>query len=132
MAYTLPVLGSLDSSTQGEAVSYLDGLVLESVTRRLPLEPMTDRNLNLFLGRHWETSAPNDFVERIVVNRIQNAIMSMVAVQMEQPPRIKFTPRESTEPPIYFINTQVEASPTPDMLTLLRMLPPEVLEPWPD
>lgn len=125
MPYALPTLGTLGSNNQTDAVSYIDRLVLESVTRRLPLEPAADRNLNLYLGYHWETAAPNDFVDRITVNRILNAIIAQVAVQTEQQPRVKFTPRESLEPPIYYINTKLDTSPTPEVLALLQSIPPE-------
>lgn len=132
MPYAIPTLGTLNASNQGDAASYLDRLVLESVTRRLPLEPMADRNLNLYLGNHWISAAPNDSFDQIVVNRILNSIISQVAVQTEQTPKVKFTPRESLEPPIYYVNTNLNTAPTPEVIQLLGSLPPETQAPWVD
>lgn len=129
---TLPPLGSLDLTVPGAGdgvCSIIDGWVQESATRRGPLEPAADRNLNLYIGYHWTTAAP-EFVERLVINRIVNAIISQVQVQFESTPNVKFTPRESLETPDYYLNTKLDTPPTPQVLQLLAMLPPETYQPW--
>lgn len=42
---------------------------------------------------------------RYVLNRIQNCIISMMAIQAGDPPKVVFIARETGDPPVYYLNT---------------------------
>ena len=87
--------------------------------------------MQLFLGDHWYKQTPSGevFAEgmidykwtedeelpgeaRIVINRVLGIILSLNAIQSADPAEINFTPRESGEPPRYFLATNLpEAAP---------------------
>lgn len=98
---TLPPPGS-DSSAVAQ---YVEGLVRECANdpRRAAWLDRAQRDLDLYLGDHF-ASAPTTEVERVVLNRIQNVVISMMAIQTSDPPKILFVPRETGEPPLYYAN----------------------------
>jgi hypothetical protein len=128
----LPITGKITPENQAEAVAFIDGLVENSSVVRSPLEDQADTNLKLYLGNHWKGGDGLDSIRRITVNRIQNSIISQVAIQSEETPKVKFTPRESLEPPVYYVNTSLDAPPTPDLIMMLDALPPETKQDWTD
>lgn len=67
------------------------------------------RDFNLYLGNHFDTPAPADTI-RLVLNRIQNAVIALVAIQAGDQPKITFSPRETGEPPICYLNTKMPAA----------------------
>jgi hypothetical protein len=89
-------------------VDFVDTLVIESFQeeRRQAWLTEAERALNLYIGNHFETAAPSDQI-RIVLNRVQNVVVSLVAIQGGDKPKITFTPRESGEPPVCYLNTQI-------------------------
>jgi hypothetical protein len=123
--YALPPQGSITKDNEAYATAFLDGLVVESEVRKQPLQPGADENLSDYLGHQWKLEAP-DYYSQITVNRIQNAVIAQVAIQTEETPKSKFTPRESLEPPVYYLNTSLDTTPTPELQALLAVLPPEV------
>lgn len=113
-----PTLDAYDPSQVGSGVlpppggdpkliaSYVDQLILESTQdeQRLAWEIEAEQGINLYLGNHWEEAKQNDGWIRVVLNRIQNCIIAVMAVQAADPPRITFSPRETGEPPQVFLN----------------------------
>lgn len=114
-------------SDPSEIASFCDTIVQELAKddRRLAWEIEAERGLNLYLGNHFTTGrdvsgntegaefpshnygqAANGMI-RLVLNRIQNCIISLMAIQGGDPPKVTFTPRESGEPPIYYLNTNI-------------------------
>jgi len=99
---TLPPLGG-DSTGIAE---FVDALVRECFDdpKRQAWDQQVDQSMNLYIGSHWQ-STPDDGLLRLVVNRVQNCIVSLVAVQAGDPPKIEFVARERGEPPLVFVNT---------------------------
>lgn len=88
-------------------VRYIDRLIEESENdpnRQDWLDEAED-NLNFYLGKQFRYAAPEG-IERVVLNRVQNIVISMVASQAAEPPVVNFNPRETGEPPITFFNYQ--------------------------
>lgn len=87
---------------------YVDRLVRESADdpRRVQWLEEAERNYQLYLGQHWTTATPEGEI-RLQLNRTQNAIVSLVSLQAGDPPKISFSPRESGEPPLYYLNTEL-------------------------
>ena len=101
---------------------YINSIVREAAQadRRLEWESDVDSDLQEYVGNE-ETRAPrvydsasglyevlphvSDKSRRIALNRIQNSVISMAAIQAADPPKIEFSPRESGEPPVAFLNT---------------------------
>jgi hypothetical protein len=95
--------------TNPEGVAmYVDRLVKESMDdpRRQEWLLEAERNYQLYLGQHWTTATPDGEI-RVILNRTQNAIVSLVSLQAGDPPKITFTPRESSDPPLFFLNTDL-------------------------
>lgn len=94
-----------------DLAEYLDQLVRESDNddRRVDWREQADRGLSLYLGEHFETG-DDGTMKRVVLNRTQNVIVSLVAIQAGDKPAITFTPRETGEPPLYYLNTQLPES----------------------
>jgi hypothetical protein len=96
-------------NTDPEGIAmYVDNLVRESEAdpRRERWLATAERNLNLYAGKHWITATPEGEI-RLTLNRTQNAIVSLVSLQAGDPPKITFTPRETDEPTLTFLNTQL-------------------------
>jgi hypothetical protein len=87
---------------------FVDLLVRESEQAPNRIAWINDaaRNYDLYLGDHWMSAAPTDQI-RLVLNRIQNCIVSLVAVQAGDPPKVTFTPRETGDPPLVYLNTNI-------------------------
>lgn len=60
------------------------------------------RNARRYLGDHHDKE-PRQGMLQATVNRIGNAITTTVAVQTEQPWQLRLTPRETDDPPKYFL-----------------------------
>jgi hypothetical protein len=106
---SLPAPGT---NPEGVAM-YVDRLVKESMDdpRRVEWLRTAERNYQMYLGQHWTTATPDGEI-RVVLNRTQNAIVSLVSLQAGDPPKITFTPRESSDPPLFYLNTDLpEAMP---------------------
>jgi hypothetical protein len=95
-------------SDPGSIADAVDNLVIESAhdVRRTAFLDEAERGLNLYLGEHFLTADSGD-VYRVVLNRIQNIIVSLVAIQAGDPPKITFTPRETGEPALFYLNTKL-------------------------
>jgi hypothetical protein len=130
-SFILPTLGTVTIDNEAEVVSILDGRVLESSDSRREYEHQADSNLQFYAGIQWSSDTPENTV-RVTVNRILNAIIAQAAVQTEETPKIKFTPRESLEPPRYYLNTNLDAPPMPELTMLMDSLPAETRLPWLD
>lgn len=101
----LPPPGS-DSDT---IARYIDRLVEESArdpNREAWLEEC-ESNLNMYLGKQWSHAAAAG-IDRVTLNRVQNCVISMVAGQAADPPKITFAPQETGEPPIYYFNADAK------------------------
>jgi hypothetical protein len=87
---------------------FVDRVVRESEQddRRVCWAPEAERALNLYIGNHYDTPAPADQI-RLILNRIQNCIISLVAIQAGDEPKITFTPRETGDPPLVYLNTKL-------------------------
>ncbi len=117
---------AIDTLGEQQCSSYIDGLVFESMERRRLFEPDADANLNMYLGRQWDGEYPRAMM-RVTMNRIQNAVLSSVSVLTANTPRINFTPRESMEPPIYYINLH-NIPMNPAIQALVDSLPQETIK----
>jgi hypothetical protein len=82
-------------------------LLLESTwdQRRQAWELEAAQAMNQYLGYHWGDLA-DDGTIRLTLNRTQNCVISLMAIQAGDPPKITFTARESGETPQLFLNTQ--------------------------
>lgn len=106
-ATPLPPPGSSDSDA---IVEFIDLLVVESSQddRRQAFELAAERAMELYLGQHFKTVTPKGHI-RITLNRIQNAVCAIHAIQAADPPKTEFLPRESGEPPITYLNIDIPA-----------------------
>jgi hypothetical protein len=88
--------------------TYVDSLVRECANdpRRQAWEAEAERGVNLYLGNHYQTANVNG-TARVVLNRIQNGVIALMAIQGGDPAHVTFTPRESGEPPVHFLNTKL-------------------------
>lgn len=68
----------------------------------MQLWDIRERNGRRYLGEHHDRN-PKKGMQHATINRIANAITTTVAVQTEQPWRLRLTPRESSEDPQYFL-----------------------------
>lgn len=87
---------------------FVDRLVRESDQdkRRQAWAIEADRGLELYLGNHWTTPCPANKL-RLVLNRIQNCVIAVCAIQAGDPPRMTFTGRESGDKPLVYLNTEI-------------------------
>lgn len=76
--------------------------------RRRNWEIEAEDGYNFYLGNQWD-SLPNDGMIRLTLNRVITCVIAMYAVQAGDPPKITFTARESGEPPLEFLNTDIPA-----------------------
>jgi hypothetical protein len=116
-----------------EAIAeYVDKLVRESGNdqRRIDFISQADRAIDLYEGNHFLSADPGD-VKRIVLNRIQNVVISLVAIQAGDKPQITFTPRETGEPPLYFLNEQLPEAQQfiGGMIDPTTGIPPDLTQP---
>jgi hypothetical protein len=125
----LPRFGSKNPNDETTIVAYVDGFLQEAAVRRIPHEIQADSNLSMYTGNQWQTAAPGN-MERLVVQRTQDSIIAVVAIQTEQKPKVSLTPRESMDEPIYFVNTVALKStpPTEELSRLLSLVPPECVQ----
>lgn len=93
----------MDPGDSPTITEYLDGLVLESATRRRNRIDQASRNYNLYLGNHWLSVAPDES-ERYVYNRIKTILIAHAAIQNGTKASSTFNARESGERPLYYIN----------------------------
>jgi hypothetical protein len=122
---TIPPPGPENAAAIAE---FVDGLAIESTNdeRRVIWLQEAERGLNLYLGNHFDGGATFGQASqvtppgatplpeaqsaegrvKIVLNRIQNCIISLVAIQAGDPPKVTFTPRETGEQPLVFVNTE--------------------------
>ncbi len=79
---------------------FVDRLVRDCVhnQRRQDAQIEWDRALNLYMGAHFTTATPEGEI-RVVLNRILNCIISQMAIQAGDPPKIVFSPRGTVTPP---------------------------------
>lgn len=88
---------------------YVDSLVWESASdfRRRKCELDWDKALQLMFSEHWPANMPSEESGniRLTLNRIVRCVMSMMVLQAGDPPEIKFVPRETGEPPMYFLRS---------------------------
>lgn len=91
-----------------DIAEYVDRLVREACNnqRRQDAQVEWDRAINLYQGAHFTTASQEGAI-RVVLNRILNCIVSQMAIQAGDPPKVLFTPRETGEPPLYFLNTKL-------------------------
>lgn len=116
-------------ANSGDIAMFLDQIVLENArdNRRSQWVLDAGRGMDLYLGNHFLTDAPNEV--RVVLNRIQNAIVSLFAIQGGDPPAVTFRPRETGDPSIYYLDTRLpEGAAIAQQLSLdpMQPLPPEV------
>lgn len=109
-AYTLPPVPPVgqvhNPADEAHVYNYVHGLMCEAYEERRQYDDQVDRNANLTLGR-FRTCRPKGGIDPVDINRIRNVCIAHVQVQTEQTPRIKLGPRETAEPPIAYLNTQV-------------------------
>ncbi len=100
-------------------------LIQESVNIRdsswVNLPGYANDSCQLYLGQSnsvWDSSAAP---YRVTINRIQNAVISNVAVQTSDPAKVEFKPRETGEKPIFYFNTKIQ---TPEAQQISGTLDP--------
>jgi hypothetical protein len=130
----------LDRTTPGDATrnaAFIDNLFTECHEWRTAfgLPDQWDINFRYFWGRFDDIygGQRNDYeIERLTANRIQVVTISVSAIQMEQSPKVRISPRESLEPGVPYINTSIQAPPSPMLDMLFKTLPAETLMPHAD
>lgn len=58
-----------------------------------------------------ESTVTTDLSVKVEVNRVQNCVIAMMAIQAGEPPRFNFSPREIGEPPVTMLNTLKPEAP---------------------
>lgn len=108
--------------------SFADGVVLECAERRTGRDEQARRNYNLYLGNHWLTVAPDESY-RYVFNRIKTIVMAHAAIQNGQRPQVTFSPRQSGDPGLGYVNLGVLKGirQTPEIVAILQQIPPQCL-----
>lgn len=118
----------LAESTTPEAVAeYVNSIVREAsvAARRQQWQAEVGTELEMYVGeeashiariyesggeRYDDLPTVTDTQRRVTLNRIQNCVISMAAIQAADPPKIEFSPRESGEPPLVYLNTKEPAA----------------------
>jgi hypothetical protein len=103
-----------------DPVTLARDLVDEAQSVRRRYEGTWDRNNDRYKGKHWDKVAPTGR-SQFSLNLIQNAVIAASAVQTEQRPRTEIVPRETNDPPIYYM--------TDDGAAKLRAIPQQILDP---
>jgi len=93
---------SLVTNTDADTVQYLEGLVQEAQAIRSREERRWDQNFRRVYGDQWDKKAPEG-LKQFTLNLTQNAIIATVAVQTEQRPRVRITPRETSEDGLVYL-----------------------------
>lgn len=118
---TIPPIGQIGEDDHGDVVSYLQGLAQEaSEGGRDEWADVADRSMTIYT--YGADPIPLD--TKVVVNEIQNAVISITDIQTKEPPAVSLEPVERGEPPVCFW-----AGP-PDLGTLLGVAPEQMQE-WP-
>lgn len=94
----LPPTGQITAETEGEVVAYLSGLAREARDARQPWESVVELNQNIWA--YGEAGIPDP--EKLVLNKVQNAIIAAVEIQTREPPQVSLEPIETGEPPLHF------------------------------
>lgn len=95
----------------------IESLITEAQQYRAPHESMWVRNVRRYGGDHWDKKAPAGH-SQFTHNMTQTAIIATAAVQLEQTPRVKFEPRETSEPPIIFLKAEAGEKAKPYGLSI--------------
>lgn len=90
-ATELPPVGMITEKDHGKVINYLSFLALESRQERDKWTEMADVNLCIF--NYGDYPKPNN--SRIVINRIQNAVIAVKDIQFKEPPTIELSPVET-------------------------------------
>lgn len=99
-----------------QTFALLSALVRDAQKERGVHEDQWSRNRLLTLGvqgPHTRSQKHDD--RHFVVNRIQNAVIVQTAVQTEEPPRLRFAPRETNEPPDIFLRPEAAQALPPGL-----------------
>jgi hypothetical protein len=93
------------------AAEFVDALLRESASdeHRSDFVAQASRGQDLYHGEHWTTPAVKGQLQ-LVLNRVQNCIVSLGAVQAADPPQLTFTPRETGDQPVHYLNTNLPES----------------------
>lgn len=129
-----------------EVAHYVNRLLLEfrQSEGRIRFDAQLNQSLWNYVGRQNESSplttilddvsgridvypAIIEPIRRININRIQNVVMSMLANQASDPPKVTFVAREQGEPPLVYLNTDA-----PEAMALLQRMAIDPMQPIPD
>lgn len=110
----------------------IESLITEAQQYRAPHEMVWHRNVRRYGGDHWDKKAP-DGHSQFTHNITQTAIIATAAVQLEQTPRVRFEPRETSEPSVAFIKPESAQKAeqfglSPGQLEGIEPIPPQVYE----
>lgn len=95
----LKPVGQIGEEDQGFHVSYLSSLAREAREAREDVVQAIEDNINVFrFGKASGSPAEGE----LVVNEIQNAIISTTQIQTQEPPAASLEPVETGEPPLHF------------------------------
>ncbi len=121
--------GPKNTTNRGSVVQWVSGAWQESWTRRQEwnIDPQSQVNLNLFLGYQGNGLYPSK--RRLISrNMIQGVNISNVSIQMAQPPKVKFSARESGEPTLKYLNTKILPGLPPAIQMLITGNPGDPLQ----
>ncbi len=96
----LPEIGQITAENQGDVVTYIGDLVLESSNgEKLKYEQLVDMQNAVYT---WGSDEEPDDSDEIVANPIQNAVIAGTDIQIKDPPQPTLEPVETGERPMYY------------------------------
>lgn len=98
----------LSSKDPGAFLDLLEDLLQEAQSVRQRYEDEWDENLEFYLGDQWKHNPPEG-LEQFTLNLTQSAIIAAAAVQTENRPVVNITPRETGDPPLFFLTEEAAA-----------------------
>lgn len=103
--------GGIPDTKHMKILQRFNDLIREGQDARDDHEDTWDRNLERYMGSHWDKSPPRG-LQQFTCNRILPAILAGVAVQTEQRPRVELRPVENGDPPVVYLNSNGAAKAT--------------------
>ena len=109
------------------SVDTLYELIQESVSQRTVLNTVdyANQNVNDYLGQtDCRTAIPAQRTYLTQINRQQKACISNWTVLGLDPPRFAFKPRETSDPPLYYLNANAQVQTNPALAEVLKNIQP--------
>lgn len=100
------------NASDTDLYTHVCNLVNESITvrRKYVTHDRLNDNLRMYLGDQVDWIGNSDSLDVFVINRIQNAVLAATATQTEVPASIKLQPRETNDPPEWYLKPAAAAA----------------------